>query len=81
MEHHRITDKEEIPELCKRTFVSTKTGLIVIWTLAGLLLSCAGTAIGWAMSTNTAITELKSSQEYLTTQINAKLDLLLKRKE
>ena len=81
MEHHRITDKDEIPELCKQTFVSTKAGLTVIWILAGLLMSCAGTAVGWAMTTNTAITELKGIQSTLQDQINGKLDLLLKQKE
>jgi hypothetical protein len=72
--------KDEIPALCKETFLTVGRGMVIVWILAGVFLSCCGTAIGWAMSTNTAITELKGNQIYLTDQINAKLDKLLKQK-
>jgi hypothetical protein len=79
--HKEPSNKDEIPELCKQTFVSTKAGLTIIWVLAGVLLSCAGTAIGWAMTTNTAITEIKGTQSVLQSEINSKLDFLIKQKE
>jgi hypothetical protein len=79
--HKEPSNKDEIPELCKQTFVSTKAGLTIIWVLAGVMLSCAGTAIGWAMTTNTAITEIKGTQSVLQTEINSKLDFLIKQKE
>jgi low affinity Fe/Cu permease len=55
--------------------------MVIVWVLAGVFLSACGTAVGWAMSTNTSITELKGTQNVLQDQINAKLDILLKKKE
>ena len=77
--------KDEIPELCKAFFVSTKSGLVVVWTAALLLLGGVGTAIGWAFCTERALVELKvgqlslqNAQTELQNQINKKLDILLK---
>ena len=69
--------KDEIPELCKQTFVSTRTGLCVIWTAILLMLSGLGVAVGWALTTTQAITKIESTQSILQDQINKKLDILL----
>lgn len=78
---------EEIPDLCKETFLPWKKAAVMLYVLAGVLLSGAGTAIGWAMSTNTSITRLteksvimEQRQDRLDKDINAKLDILINRK-
>jgi predicted RecA/RadA family phage recombinase len=72
------SSKEEVPELCKQTFVSMRSGLVVLWTVAVVLLGCAGTAVGWAMQISTSIAETKVVQSSLQDQINSKLDFLIK---
>lgn len=72
---------EEIPELCKATFLSVGKSLAILWIVAGILISMSVSAVAFAMSTNQSITELKSAQTVLNEQINSKLDYLIKRKE
>lgn len=81
------TTKEEIPNLCKETFLPWKKAMVVIYVIAGLVLSGAGTAIAWAMTTNTTLTRLTEKsitidqrQDRLDKQINDKLDILISRK-
>jgi hypothetical protein len=72
-------EHDEIPsDICKSTFLSISKGIMVLWVLAGLALSGAGTAIGWAMSADRQLVELKTNQDQLQTQINEKLDFLIK---
>lgn len=85
--HKEPSTKDEIPNLCKETFVSKALGLGVIWVLAGLLISMAGTAVGWALTTNTEITKSRSDISYmqvkqtqLDNDINRKLDILIGKK-
>ena len=86
--HKEPSNKDEIPALCKESFISKNNGIAIIWVLAGLLISAAGTAVGWALTTNTSITVLQSNskvimekQEKLDTDINRKLDILIKNKD
>lgn len=86
MTTHKEPEEKEIPELCKQTFISSKTGLGILWVLAGVLISMSGTAVGWAMATSNDVTKLKSEQSYLESKqdkldadINKKLDILINR--
>jgi hypothetical protein len=73
-------EHDEIPsDICKSTFLSISKGIMVLWVLAGLALSGAGTAIGWAMSADRSIVELKTNYDQMQTQINQKLDILLRK--
>lgn len=86
--HKEPSTKDEIPNLCKETFVSKSAGLGLIWALAGVLLSMAGTAVGWALTTSTEITKSRSDITYmqvkqtqLDNDINRKLDILISNKK
>jgi hypothetical protein len=78
---HKEPSKDEIPPLCKETFISTKSGLAILWVLAGILIAMSSTAVVYAFTTDKAIIEVKSVQNALQDQINAKLDFLIKQKE
>ena len=77
---------EEVPQLCKQTFLSMETGIKVLWIVGALLLSCAGTAVAWAFTTNSAVVSMKEKQmsdeekiTQLDNEINKKLDVLINR--
>jgi hypothetical protein len=88
MEHHRITDKDEIPELCLKTFLTLDKALVVLWLSCGLIVTGIGGAVTWAFATNSSIVILKEKEatnetriNMLESQINQKLDILIKQKE
>lgn len=81
-------EEKTIHALCKETFISKSSGLGLVWVLAGVLLSMAGTAVGWALTTSTDITKSKSDISYmqvkqgqLDNDINRKLDILINSKK
>jgi hypothetical protein len=80
-------EEKTIHALCKETFVSKSAGLGIIWVLAGILLSMAGTAVGFALTTSTEMTKsrsdisyIQSKQDKLDRDINRKLDILIDKK-
>lgn len=84
MEHHRITDETEIPDLCKKTFLTLDKALLALWLAAGLAITGIGGAVTWAFATNASIITLKeknSANEQINASIIAKLDILIARKE
>ncbi len=85
---HKIDSEQDIPDLCKSLFLTKEKFLSIIWILAGLLLATGGGCIAWAMATNSSIVELKTSQttqdnrlEVLNSEINKKLDIIIKQNE
>ena len=88
MEHHRITDEEEIPDLCKKTFLTLDKALVCLWLASGLVIAGIGGAVTWAFATNSSIMTLKEKAvaneqriDRLDAEINKKLDILVNRKE
>ena len=86
--HPIIAKEEEIPDLCKRIFLSKEKFLSIIWIVAGLMLAGGGGCIAWAMSTNSSIVKLQETQseekskiEFLQKEVNGKLDILVKASE
>jgi hypothetical protein len=84
MNHKEPSTTDEIAPLCKETFIGKGLGLTVIWVLAGLLISMAGTAVGWALTTTTDIVQTKSDVQYiqekqtrLESDIVKKLDIII----
>jgi hypothetical protein len=79
--HDTVT---ELPELCKESFLTKDRAQHLIFVLIGILIAYGGTAVAWALQTNTQITKLQSEQviqanhiQYLSEQINNKLDILI----
>lgn len=84
MEHHRITDEEQIPDLCKKTFLTLDKALVALWLACGLVITGIGGAVTWAFATNASIITLKEkniANEQLNESIMSKLDILIARKE
>ena len=79
--HKEPNSKEEIPELCKQSFLTIGKALAILWILAGLLISMSVTGVTYAFATEKSLTEMKSAQNMLQEQINNKLDILIKQKE
>lgn len=74
-------EDKEIPELCKQTFVSTRQGLTILWVIAGLVISGVTVAVGWSMSMERDVTEIKVVQRQLQEQVNDKLDFIKRKLE
>ena len=86
--HGKVDSKDDIPDLCKATFLTQDKFLSMVWIIAVLILTGGGGCIAWAMATTNSITELKQTQieekgkvEYLQNEVNKKLDILIKRAE
>jgi hypothetical protein len=85
--HSRISDNDEIPDLCKKTFVSIDSAVKILWVVAIVLVLPASIAgIGWSIAIgkeqlrqDTRLVEIEGRQNALNTQINEKLDILIKR--
>lgn len=85
--HSRISDSEDIPDLCKKTFINIADAVKILWVVAIVFVLPASIAgIGWSIvigkeqiRQDTKILELESRQNALNTQINEKLDILIKR--
>lgn len=74
-------DIDVVPDLCKETFISTKTSLAALWVLAGIILSGTGIAIGWSRTIDKDITEIKVNQNQLQEQVIDKLDYIIRKQE
>jgi len=88
MEHPKIADEEEIPDLCKKTFLTLDKALVCLWLASGLIIAGIGGAVTWAFTTNSSIVTLKEKAvaneqriDRLDAEINKKLDILVARKE
>lgn len=86
VQHTKIESNEDIPDLCKSMFLSNSKFLGMVWVMAGLLMTGSGSCIAWAMTTNSSIVELKQAQmaqesqlKQLQSEINDKLNILIKR--
>lgn len=86
--HKEPSSDEEIPELCKKTFLSLDKALVALWLACGLVVAGIGGAVTWAFATNSSIVSMKEKQandesriDMLDKQINAKLDILINRKD
>jgi hypothetical protein len=79
---------EEIPPLCKATFVSISKGLAILYVAAGIAVAGATTAVGYAITQSTIVATIKEQTEQnktkidkLDAEINQKLDILIKRNQ
>jgi hypothetical protein len=79
--------KDEIPNLCKETFLPWKKAMVILYVLAGVAISAASAGISWAMITNTELSKvtekvivINQRLDKLDRDINTKLDTLIARK-
>lgn len=71
--HHRISDDNEIPSLCKKTFVSISRAVSVIWIMAVvLILPATIVSIKWAA----ALAQDQRDQDYKISTVEAKQEQL-----
>jgi hypothetical protein len=78
---------DEIPPLCKATFLTINRAIVVLYVACGIVLGGVGTAVTYAITTSTGLATLKektveneSRINRLETDINKKLDILIKGK-
>lgn len=84
--HHRISDSDQIPDLCFKTFVGIDNAVKMLWVTAIVIVLPATIAgIGWSiaigkeqLTQNSKICEIEKKQTEIS-QINDKLDILLRR--
>jgi len=87
--HPEIVSDEDIPDLCKKTFVSITNAVKTLWVVAiVIVLPSAGAGIGWSIvigkeqvHQNDKIAVAESKLEKLENEINRKLDILIERKK
>ena len=79
---------EEIPPLCRATFVSISKGLMILYIAAGVAFAGATTAVTYAITQSTTLATLaeqtaenKCKIDKLETEINKKLDILINKKD
>jgi hypothetical protein len=79
---------DEIPQLCKATFLTINRAIVILYVACGIVLGGVGTAVTYAISASTLVATLKektaeneSRINKLETDINKKLDILIKGKD
>lgn len=84
MTNHEPSTKDEIPPLCRATFLSIDRAIVVAWIVAGLVITAVASSVTWAWSVDHDITigkeqtaVLKSKMDIVEEQINKKLDVLI----
>jgi len=86
-EHHRISDDDDIPVLCKKTFVSISNAVKSLWIVAIVIILPASIAgIGWSIAIgkeqirqDDKVSALECRINYLEANVDKKLDILIKR--
>jgi hypothetical protein len=79
---------EEIPPLCKATFLTINRAIVILYIACGIVLGGVGTAVTYAISTSTLVATLKektteneSRINRLETDINKKLDIIINKRD
>ena len=79
---------EEIPPLCKATFLTINKAIVILYIACGIVLGGVGTAVTYAISTSTLVATLKektteneSRINRLETDINKKLDIIINKRD
>jgi len=85
--HLHIDSEDDIPDLCKNIFLTSRRFMSIVWVLACLFLGTVGGCITWAMTTSNNVVKIAASQKSCSTElaelkntINTKLDILIDRK-
>ena len=79
---------EEIPPLCKATFLTINKAIVILYIACGIVLGGVGTAVTYAISASTLAATLKektaeneSRIDRLETDINKKLDIIINKRD
>jgi len=85
--HLHIDCEEDIPDLCKNVFLTSRKFLGMVWVLSCLLLGTLGGCLTWALTTSSSVVKLEEGQKacvrdlsQIKNEINTKLDILIDRK-